>query len=214
MLAYYLVDRTRGWRLVSDEGNKLGKEQHDTFHSIVAKLLFVSKRSRLDIGLAVAFLCTRVSKSTHGDWNKLKRLLKYLYSTIDMPRIYSFDNLVVIKTWVDASYAIHPDMKSHTGGVISLGHGVLTSKSSKQKLNVKSSTEAEVVGASDYIPYTVWLTRFLESQGYEASTNIFFQDNQSAIRLEKNGRQSCGEKSRHINIRYFFIKDVRENISI
>ena len=202
--------------VVSDEGNKLGKEQHDTFHSIVAKLLFVSKRSRLDIGLAVAFLCTRVSKSTHGDWNKLKRLLKYLYSTIDMPRIYSFDNLVVIKTWVDASYAIHPDMKSHTGGVISLGHGVLTSKSSKQKLNVKSSTEAEVVGASDYIPYTVWLTRFLESQGYEASTNIFFQDNQSAIRLEKNGRQSCGEKSRHINIRYFFIKDVikREHINI
>ena len=47
-------------------------------------------------------------------------------------------------------------------------------------------------------------------------TSIFYQDNQSAIRMEKNGRQSCGEKSRHINIRYFFIKDIikRENIKI
>ena len=47
-------------------------------------------------------------------------------------------------------------------------------------------------------------------------SNIFYQDNQSAILLEKNGCRSFGEKSRHINIRYFFIKDVlrREKITI
>ena len=47
-------------------------------------------------------------------------------------------------------------------------------------------------------------------------SNIFYQDNQSAILLEKNGRNSCGDKSRHINIRYFFIKDIlqREKITV
>jgi hypothetical protein len=117
---------------------------------------------------------------------------------------------------VDASYGTHNDMKSHTGGIISLGTGVVHSKSSKQRLNTKSSTEAELVGASDYITYTLWVKRFLKEQGYEVMNNIFFQDNQSAIKLEKNGRQSCGEKSRHIDIRYFFIKDTieRENIDI
>ena len=47
-------------------------------------------------------------------------------------------------------------------------------------------------------------------------SNIFYQDNQSAILLEKNGRGSCGEKSRHINIRYFFIRDVlrREKVTV
>ena len=62
----------------------------------------------------------------------------------------------------------------------------------------------------------MWTTWFLKDQGYVVESNIFYQDNQSAILLEKNGRGSCGEKSRHINIRYFFIKDVlkREKITV
>ena len=142
--------------------------------------------------------------------------MKYIHSTIDLPRIIGAVDFKVLQTWVDASYATHPDMRSHTGGVISLGHGVITSKSSKQKINTKSSTEAELVGASDFISQTMWTTWFLKEQGYTVESNIFYQDNQSAILLEKNGRGSCGEKSRHINIRYFFIKDVlrRERVTI
>jgi hypothetical protein len=60
-------------------------------------------------------------------------------------------------------------------------------KSTKQKLNTKSSTEAEVVGMSDYIPNTIWLRMFLKAQGYSVTSNILYQDNQSAKRLEKNG---------------------------
>jgi hypothetical protein len=48
---------------------------------------------------------------------------------------------------------------------------------------------------------------FLEEQGYEIRENTFYQDNQSAMKLETNGRASCGQKSRHIDIRYFFMKD-------
>ena len=117
------------------------------------------------------------------------------------------DDLSRIRTWVDASYVVHPDMRSHTGGVISIGRGGIMCKSTKQKLNTKSSTEAEVVGASDYLPNTIWFKYFLEAQGYKVEESLFEQDNESAIRLEKNGRASAGQKSRHINIRYFFIKD-------
>jgi hypothetical protein len=112
-----------------------------------------------------------------------------------------------VRTWVDASYAVHPDMKSHTGGVMSFGVGGLLCKSSKQKLNTKSSTEAELVGASDYLPNTIWVKHFLEAQGYDLEENVLEQDNESAIKLEKNGRTSAGPKSRHIDIRYFWIKD-------
>jgi hypothetical protein len=112
-----------------------------------------------------------------------------------------------VRTWVDASNAVHPDMKSHTGGVMSFGLGGLLCMSSKQKLNTKSSTEAELVGASDYLPNTIWVKRFLESQGYNLDENILEQDNESAIKLEKNGRTSAGPKSRHIDIRFFWIKD-------
>jgi len=173
----------------------------------VAKLLYVAKRGRIDIQLTIAFLCTRVSCSTKQDWNKLKRVLQFLNRTVDDCMIIGADCLTVLKTWVDASYGVHPDMKSHTGGVLSLGRGVIMSKSSKQKLNTKSSTEAELVGASDYLPNTIWAKMFLGEQGYEIRENTFYQDNQSAMKLEKNGRASCGQKSRHIDIRYFFMKD-------
>ena len=87
------------------------------------------------------------------------------------------------------------------------GTGIINPKSTKQKLNTKSSTEGELVGASDYLPNVIWTKMFLREQGYEIKENIFYQDNKSAILLERNGRNSCGPRSKHINIRYFFIKD-------
>ena len=77
----------------------------------------------------------------------------------------------------------------------------------KQKLNTRSSTEAEVVGVDDFAPKIFWTKLFLESQGYNINKNILYQDNKSSILLEENGRKSAGKRSRAINIRYFFITD-------
>ena len=53
----------------------------------------------------------------------------------------------------------------------------------------------------------IWTWYFLKEQGYMIHDNVIYQDNQSAIRLEKNGRQSIRKRMRHINIRYYFITD-------
>jgi hypothetical protein len=68
------------------------------------------------IQLAIACLYTRVSCSTEQDWSKLKRVLEYLNGTLDQFRVIGADDIFKLKTWVDASYAVHRDMKSHTGG--------------------------------------------------------------------------------------------------
>ena len=47
----------------------------------------------------------------------------------------------------------------------------------------------------------------MDEQGYTVKNNILFQDNQSTILMLKNGRNSCTGNSRHVNIRYFFVKD-------
>jgi hypothetical protein len=179
----------------------------EIFHSVTAKLLYVSKRARVDIQLAIAFLCTRVTRSTEQDRLKLARVLEFLKGTLDDPHVIGADDITIMETWVDASHAVHEDKKSHTGGAVSFGRGAVMSKSSKQKLNTKSSTESELVGASDYLPYPTWGKKFLEAQGYILRRNLFNQDNQSTMRFEKNGRKSCGPNSRHIDIRYFWIKD-------
>ena len=122
---------------VDEEAPSLGKERADIFHSIVAKLLYVSTRGRMDILLAIGFLCTRVARCTTEDEAKLLRLLEYINGTLDLEYTLGADNMAWVKTWVDASYAIHPDMKSHTGGVIFFGTEGIICKSTKQKLNTE-----------------------------------------------------------------------------
>ena len=69
---------------VDSESPLLEGEEFDTFQSVVAKLLYVAIRTRLDMLLPVAFLCTRVTKSTKQDQMKLKRVLEYVKGSIDL----------------------------------------------------------------------------------------------------------------------------------
>jgi hypothetical protein len=79
-------------------------------------------------------------------------------------------------------------------------------KSAKQKLMSKSSTEAELIGVSDMLRQVIWTRDFLAEQGYKCEPARLFQDNQSTIALANKGF-STSEKTRHIAIRYFFVKD-------
>lgn len=124
-----------------------------------------------------------------------------------MPLTLEVDDTHIMKWWVDASFAVHPDMKSHTGGTLTMGQGAIYSTSTKHKINTTSSTTSEIVGVHDVLPQILWTRYFMEAQGYGVKESVLYQDNQSAILLEKNGRASSGRRTRHINIRYFFIHD-------
>jgi hypothetical protein len=151
---------------------------------VVAKALYISKRARPDIESTLAFLCTRVSSPDEDDWKKLKRILSYLKGTIDDVRVIEATGLNCLTTWVDAAYALHNNMRSHTGGAMLMGRGLVYGRSSKQKLNTKSSTEAKLVGVSEYFPYNIWLVNFLKKQGYIIHQNELMQDNHNVIRLD------------------------------
>ena len=99
---------------------------------------------------------------------------------------------LAIKWYIDASFAVHPDMRSHTGGTMTLGKGSVYSLSRKQKINTKSLTEAELVVVDDGLPLVLWTRNFLEAQGFDVTDNMVFQDNLSAMQLEKNGHASSG----------------------
>ena len=128
-------------------------------------------------------------------------MVQYLRETRRLVYTLEADDLTVVKWWAGSYYAVHPDMKSHTGGNMSLGKGAIYGMSTRQKLNTKSSTEAELVGASDVMPQVLWTRYFLESQGYPIRDNILYQYNQSAMLLENNWCGSSSRRTRHINIR-------------
>jgi hypothetical protein len=76
---------------------------------------------------------------------------------------------------------------------------------SKQKINTRSSAEAELVSLDDIRAKMMWTKLFFEAQGYEVKENVVYRDNQSSMKLETNGKASSGKRTRHFNIRYFLI---------
>ena len=98
-----------------------------------------------------------------------------------------------LRWYVDTAFGVHRDMKSHTGMIITMGQGAASSNSTKQKLNTKSSTEAELVGIYDEISLIIWSGYFLSEQEYQFIDNICCQDNQSTAKLAKNGRASSSK---------------------
>ena len=90
---------------------------------------------------------------------------------------------------------------------MSMGGGAVLSLSKMQKLTTKSSTESELVGVDDAMPQIVWTKYFLLAQGHFIRDNIVYQDNKSAMLLETNGIASSSKRTRHINIRFFFVAD-------
>ena len=134
-------------------------------------------------------------------------MIKCLNGTRNDKLVLSADNLHIIKWFVDASFAVHPDFRSHTGGAMTMGNGFPINISRKQKINTKSSTEAELVAADGISTMILWTKLFMEAQGYKIKRDILFQDNKSAILLENNGKRSSSQRTRAFNIRYFFLTD-------
>jgi hypothetical protein len=133
------------------------------------------------------------------------RVMKYLNGTKEENLTLSADGLRVVKWYVDTSFAVHPDFKSHTGAMMTLGKGAMQSITRKQKRNVQSSTEGKLVAVDNAATMILWTKLFLEAQGYDVDKNIVYQDNKSAILLETNGKKSSGKQTRALNICYFFI---------
>jgi hypothetical protein len=167
------------------------------------KAMFLCKRARPDIDQKNAFLSSRVKDANEGDWNKLLRVLIFLKGTINNVLNLEADDTNTLMWYIDAAFAVHADMKSHTGAVFTMGKGAIIGSSMKQKVNSRSSTESELIGVDDKIAKILWTKRFLEWQEFLVKLNIIYQDNTSTIKLEENGKESSGKRTRHLTSNIF-----------
>jgi hypothetical protein len=172
---------------VDEDAVKLDQARAEAVHNITAKGIYVTKRARPDIYLSIAFLTTRVKGPDIDDWRKLCHLVEYLRSTGELPLILAADGTGVLSWYVDASFAVHPDVRGHTGGAMTMGTGFILDKSTKHKLNTRSSLVSEIVAVDDLIPQVLWAHLFMKAQGFAVSNNILYQDYKSAMLLETNG---------------------------
>ena len=92
------------------------------FHKVVAMVLYLAKRTKPECLVAVAFLATRVNKCTIDDVEKLQRLVRYIYATRDSGVVLRPGaGGIAVNLFVDASYGVHSDGRSHTGSCVVIG---------------------------------------------------------------------------------------------
>ena len=195
---------------IDAQSPRLSKADSEIFHSRVAKLLYLAKRTRADLLLAIAFLTTRVQCPTERDMRKLDRVLAYLNATRDeMLTLGAGKGPLCLHAFIDASYAPHADAKSHSGANMGFGIGSFHCSSSKQKIVTKSSWEAELVAFSDYMSEVIGTGQFIKELGVNVII-IVHQDNTSTILSTAKGAGSSN-RTRHVNIRYFWTRQFIED---
>ncbi len=189
-----------------------GYQGQEWFHSFVAKILYLAKRVKPECLTTVAFLATRVNKADEDDIGKLKRLVRYLRASRGRGlRLRPGARGVNVRAYIDAAYGVHIDGKSHSGAAMMVGDNALVHvKSGKQSIVTKSSTESELVATSDNMNTAFHVRNFIIAQGHDTQPVDLLQDNLSCIALMERGR-SNSMRTRHIQIRYFWIKERLED---
>ena len=115
-------------------------------------MLFDTKIARLDTGTYIFYLTTRARDTDQRDWLKMVHMFKYARGTKDLPLFLSVDKSGIIKWYIFGSYAVDPNMRRDTGGVLKMGQGFPIVASIKQKLNTSSSIKSEIVGVDQLMP--------------------------------------------------------------
>ena len=101
--------------------------------------------------------------------------MKYIWGTRDLSFILSANCSGVLKWWIDASYAVHQNMRVSTGAGLYMGRGFTIFTCTKQKINTHSSTESEIVGVHDCMSAVFWTRCFMEAQVYQFMDSIVYQ---------------------------------------
>ena len=198
--------------VVNPASPSLSTAEAKKYHTTVAKLLYLAKRARVDVLLAVSYLCTRVKSPTRDDQVKLCRVLKYLHGTVEHVQVLRPSAGMLVEGYIDAAFGCHEDGKSHTGLIVTLGGCAVLCMSSKQKIVTRDSTEAELVGLSDKLMCVVKCYDFLVAQGLDIPVPKIFQDNTSTITLVTKGGGKY--RTKYLRVRQAFTKECYECNSI
>ena len=176
------------------------------YRSMIGSLLYLTA-TRPDIQFAVC-LCARYQASprvTHKA--AVQRIFRYLTFTPEFGLWYSAGSTLYLRGFADADYGgCRIDRKSTSGTCQFLGTSLVSWSSRKQSSVATSTTEAEFVAAASCCSQLIWMISTLKDYGLTFPGRVpLLCDSTSAISLGKN--PVLHSKSKHIDIRYFFLRD-------
>nr|GEW76111.1 putative ribonuclease H-like domain-containing protein [Tanacetum cinerariifolium] len=144
-----------------------------------------------------------------ADVDAVKRIFRYLKGQPKLglwyPKVSSFD----LEAYSDSNYAgANLDRKSITGGCQFLSRTLISWQCKKQTIVATSTTEAEYVAAAHYCGQVLWIQNQLLDYGFNIMNTKIYIDNEITICIVKN--LVFHSKTKHIEIRFHFIRDAYE----
>lgn len=177
------------------------------YREAIGNLLYLSNKTRPDLTLAVGLESRRVENPTNQDIMDVKRTLRYLKGSEEAGISFlSSDKEESLNGYCDADYANDKSTRrSTTGYIIFFGKSPISWCTRRQPIVALSSTEAEFIAAADCVKELLYIKNLLkELLGIDVVVNLNM-DNQSAMKLCKNG--VFNKRSKHIDVRYHFLSE-------
>nr|GEU77472.1 retrovirus-related Pol polyprotein from transposon TNT 1-94 [Tanacetum cinerariifolium] len=173
--------------------------------SMIGGLMYLTS-SRPDIAYAT-FVCARYqAHPTDKHLKEVKRIFRYLIQAINMGLWYSKDSRFELIAYADADHAgCNDDCKITSRGIQFLEDKLVRWSSKKRDCTAMSSTEAEYVSLSACCAQVIWMRTQLMDYGFHFNKTLIYCDSKSAIAISCNPIQRS--RTKHINIRYHFIKE-------
>jgi transposase InsO family protein len=180
------------------------------FQKLLGSLNYVCERSRPDISYAVNKLSRFANCATEEHFKYLLRILKYLKYTEELEMVYeNHMEAESFECFCDASFGDDEfDRKSTSGYLIRLFGNLVHYKTRKQTLVTQSSTEAEYVALAEACRDLIWIKSMLKELGIEPKESVIHEDNLQTINIVRG--QTNPKRTRHIDTKYHFVKDLAE----
>jgi len=177
------------------------------YREAVGSLMYLMVATRPDIAFAVNKAARVMDKPAEKDWNDVKRIFRYLRATSNYGLKYTRGSSE-LKVFSDADFAGDKATRCSTMGIVAMFSGGAVSWTSQlQKTTALSTTEAEIIAASEGAKELVWLKRLLSELLSDFSSKIptLYIDNAGAIKLAKNPEYH--KRSKHIEVRHFYVRE-------
>ncbi|GKA53833.1 retrovirus-related pol polyprotein from transposon TNT 1-94 [Tanacetum coccineum] len=194
-------------KLDEDKEGKAVDPSH--YRGMIGTLLYLTA-SRPDLQFAICMCARYQARPTEKHLNAVKRIFRYLKGTVHRGLWYPKDSLIALTAFADADHAGCQDTRRSTSGSMQLlGDRLVSWSSKRQKSAAISSTEAEYIALSGCCAQILWMRSQLTDYGFGFNKIPMYYDNKSAIALCCNNVQHS--RSKHIDIRFHFIKEHVEN---
>ena len=206
-------ENTKSVRAPCDKGDddggevELDPEQASLFRAWAARCNFLSA-DRPDISFAVKRLCSEMSKPCERSLVRIRRLVRYLIGVPRMALSFSRQqgvDLSTIHVHTDSDWAgCTLTRKSTSGGILSIGGGIVKSWSKTQTTIAKSSGEAEFYAAAHGVVEAIGLKSIAEDLGWTMNIKLGVDSSAAKAMASRTGLGRC----RHLEVQYLWLQQV------